>query len=283
MLSWITGGHPGASVGLALLLSLALGMVHGITPDEHTWPITFSYAVGTYTARGGLVIGLVFSLAFTVQRAIMSELAYLGLGGILSSPRIDNPVYVVVGIAMAVAGYRARQHALGRLPEGVADRPIVSPYMAAVHGLIAGFGVGAFALVLYTVLAPQMPGPAYGFLPGAAFGIGTLLVQAPAGALFGAYLRRLRLPEAAIRKIAARTSGETLYFGGYAFFLAGLLGILWPAAASWRIPTGIAIPNLDSINLGLVLVVVVVLGIGLSSLWRAVRSERLRIERGGVA
>lgn len=283
MPTWFAGGHIGASVGVALLLSLLLGIVHGITPDEHTWPITFSYAVGTYSVRGGLLVGIVFSAAFTLQRSLMSELAYLGLGRVLSSPRVDDPVYVLVGIAMAFAGYRARQRALQPPLPGGRERPLVSPYMAALHGLIAGFGVGAYALVLYTVLAPHMPGPAFGFLPGLLFGIGTLLVQAPAAALFGAYLRRLRLPETAIRAIAARTSGETLYFGGLAFTAIGVLGTLWPAATSWQISTGIAIPNLDSINAGLVLVVAVVLGIGVSSLYRAVQSERLRLEGGGVA
>ena len=31
----------------ALLIAFLLGIVHGITPDEHTWPITFSYAIGS--------------------------------------------------------------------------------------------------------------------------------------------------------------------------------------------------------------------------------------------
>jgi len=55
------------NVGLAaaLLTSYLLGIVHGITPDEHTWPITFSYSVGTYSTRGGAKTGLVFSSGFT--------------------------------------------------------------------------------------------------------------------------------------------------------------------------------------------------------------------------
>jgi len=41
-------------------------MLHGITPDEHTWPITFSYAVGEYSTRGGMKAGFLFSLGFTI-------------------------------------------------------------------------------------------------------------------------------------------------------------------------------------------------------------------------
>ena len=49
-----------------------LGLLHGIVPDEHTWPITFAYSVGTTTGRGGIRAGAWFSLAFTAQRAMMS-------------------------------------------------------------------------------------------------------------------------------------------------------------------------------------------------------------------
>ena len=67
------------TLGIDLLTAFLLGIVHGVTPDEHTWPITFSYAVGGYSTRRGLRAGLTFSAAFTVQRALTSELAYLGL------------------------------------------------------------------------------------------------------------------------------------------------------------------------------------------------------------
>src|SRR5213083_2249587 len=59
--------------------SLALGMLHGVIPDEHTWPITFSYSVGSATGRGGMLSGAYFAAAFTVQRAIMSQLVYFAL------------------------------------------------------------------------------------------------------------------------------------------------------------------------------------------------------------
>jgi hypothetical protein len=68
-----------ATFAVDLLTAFLLGIVHGITPDEHTWPITFSYAVGGYSSRRGLRARLTFSLAFAVQRALASELAYLGL------------------------------------------------------------------------------------------------------------------------------------------------------------------------------------------------------------
>src|SRR5207302_10183727 len=81
-----------------------LGIVHGITPDEHTWPITFSYAVGGYSTWRGLRAGLIFSLAFTAQQALASELAHLGLAHWFTFDGLDAVVYLIVGIVMAAAG-----------------------------------------------------------------------------------------------------------------------------------------------------------------------------------
>ncbi len=40
-----------------LITVFLMGMVHGITPDEHTWAITFSYSIGSYSTRGGMRAG----------------------------------------------------------------------------------------------------------------------------------------------------------------------------------------------------------------------------------
>ena len=56
-------GHVTFTVDL--ITAFALGLVHGITPDEHTWPITFSYAVASHSTKRGLLAGLIFSVAFT--------------------------------------------------------------------------------------------------------------------------------------------------------------------------------------------------------------------------
>src|SRR5437773_10953702 len=87
-----------------LLTAFLLGLVHGITPDEHTWPITFSYAVGGYSTWRGMRAGLVFSVAFTAQQALASELAYLGLAHWFTFAPLDNFVYDIVGIVMVTAG-----------------------------------------------------------------------------------------------------------------------------------------------------------------------------------
>jgi ABC-type nickel/cobalt efflux system permease component RcnA len=89
----------------ALLIAFLLGIVHGITPDEHTWPITFSYAIGSYSTKGGAKAGMLFSLGFTLQRTLLSEIAYIALAPFFMSNRFDAIVYMVVGIVMAISGF----------------------------------------------------------------------------------------------------------------------------------------------------------------------------------
>ena len=206
----------------ALIISYLLGIIHGITPDEHTWPITFSYAVGSYSTRKGMKAGLIFSSGFTFQRALLSEIAFLALAGIFMTAAAFGITYIIVGIAMAAAGFYIAskgkylhwhylEHTLGKMvglhknnpekehaeleheanPVFIGDdmKPIPLK-LAFIHGLIAGFGFGAFALIIYLVLAPSMPSIYWGFVPGMLFGLGTMTMQILFGAGFGAWLSK---------------------------------------------------------------------------------------------
>lgn len=268
--------HAGIVWTTALVTAFLLGMVHGITPDEHTWPITFSYAIGSYSTKKGLVAGLTFSAAFTLQRAIASELAYLALDKWFTlGSSVDYIVYLVVGAAMVWAGRYIIQgkhwhlnwrhsHKIAAPQDTTVRAP--KPWMPALHGFIAGWGFGAFAMIIYTVLAPAMPSAAWGWAPGALFGLGTTVMQAAAGALFGWFSQRLGLPPEATQKVALVTAGRTLTWGGTAFVAGGLLGLLLPNLADFSITTGIHVHNLDQIGIAFVLVVVSVMGIGLTTL-----------------
>lgn len=236
----------------ALSYSFLFGLLHGILPDEHTWPITFSYAIGGASGREGLKAGLYFSAAFTFQRALLSELAYLALAPFLLSPTINGIIYVIVGVAMSIAGAIVlRQgrylhiHFLGHHHEEPAemeksrqlvrrdhvqpDEPPASPPIpwTLVHGFIAGFGFGGFSLFVNTVAAPSMPSPWLGFLPGLLFGLGTMVTLAAVSLAFGASLRWSRgLSEQEIRVIGSKTGGRTLFFGGLLFVVFGAVTLL---------------------------------------------------------
>jgi Cytochrome C biogenesis protein transmembrane region len=277
-----------------IIVALLLGMIHGITPDEHTWPITFSYAIGSYSTRRGLRSGIIFSLAFTLQRAIASELAYLGLSRLYTFGSLNNLIYVIVGVLMAVAGLmivrrktifhfelpflKAHHIESGEEngPQWISDP---KPWMPAVHGFVAGWGFGAFAIIIYTVLAPATHSAAWGWVPGAVFGFGTMIMQALAGALFGFIAVKRGLKAPAIRRVALKTAANTLTWGGIAFILAGIFGQLFPSASSFAVNTGLHVHNLDSLGLAFILVVVCVVGVGLSTLIVETRRELHKIKK----
>ena len=279
-----------------LLTAFLLGIVHGVTPDEHTWPITFSYAVGGYSTARGLRAGLLFSLAFAIQAAFASELAHLGLTQWFTIAGFDNIVYVAVGLVMAAAGLfamgrgvlphlhlpglpRTQEHAQAQPPQ---PREL-KWWMPAVHGFIAGWGIDAFSMIIYTTLAPAMPSAATGWLPGLVFGFGTLCVQAAAGAAFGAWAVRRGLPQEAIRNIALTTAARTLTWGGLAFFLFGLFGLAFPGIADIAVRTPLHVHNLDTLGLPFLLLVFAVLGVGVTSFVSATQAWRRHLVAGNAA
>jgi sulfite exporter TauE/SafE len=277
-------GHVTFTVDL--VTAFLLGLVHGITPDEHTWPITFSYAIGSHSTRRGLFAGLIFSLAFTAQQALASELAHLGLAHWFTFERLDEIVYVIVGIVMAAAGLFVigrgvvpHFHLPGARSANAGD-PLPrepKPWMPAVHGFIAGWGIDGFSLIIYTTLAPAMPSASTGWLPGLVFGLGTLCVQGVAGAAFGSWAARRGLPPEAIRSISLTTAARTLTWGGVAFILFGLFALAFPGAADFEIATPLHVHNLDTLGLPFVLVVFTVFGVGVTSFVSATQAWRRRL------
>ena len=280
--------HPG--IATALITALLLGLVHGVVPDEHTWPITFSYAVGGYSTRKGLRAGLLFSLTFTIQRAIASELAWLGLSHWMQNGWLNQALFIPIGLLMAGGGWlmlrqrrAAHLHLIGECHEKNLTQTTetshltrMTGWMPAVHGFVAGWGFGAFALILYTTLAPAMPSAAWGWLPGALFGFGTLIIQAIAGALFGRMAASQKLTPEAIQAVALITAARTLLWGGIAYMIAGLLGLLFPALADWQISTGIRVHGLAHIDLPLLLAVVCVAGVGLGTFFTQSHAMRTK-------
>jgi sulfite exporter TauE/SafE len=277
------------STAVDLLTAFLLGLVHGITPDEHTWPITFSYAVGGYSTRRGLQAGLIFSAAFTAQQALASELAHVGLTHWFTFDAFDGVIYILVGIVMAAAGFYVMGSGslphlhvpwLDRLQHAEGQPRELKPWMPAVHGFIAGWGLDAFSAIIYTTLAPAMPSAATGWLPGLFFGLGTLIVQGAAGAAFGLWAARRGLPAEAIRSIALTTAARTLGWGGVAFLLFGIFALAFPEAADFGITTPLHVHNLDSLGLPFLLVIFTVLGVGVTTFVSATQAWRRRALAG---
>ena len=286
MIGGINLWDPGhVNVTVDLMTALLLGLVHGITPDEHTWPITFSYAVGGYSTWRGMRAGLIFSAAFTAQQCLASELAHLGLAHWFTFEGFDGVIYIVVGIIMAAAGlYVIGRGALPHLhlpgshdtAAAEAKPRELKPWMPAVHGFIAGWGLDAFSAIIYTTLAPAMPSAATGWLPGLFFGLGTLIVQAMAGAAFGLWAAHRKLPGEAIRDIALRTAARTLTWGGIAFTIFGAAALVFPDIADFGIGTRLHVHNLDSVGLPFLLVIFSVVGVGVTTFVTETQTWRRR-------
>ncbi|MCL4346830.1 MAG: hypothetical protein M1117_02785 [Candidatus Thermoplasmatota archaeon] len=294
----------------ALIISFLLGIVHGITPDEHTWPITFSYSVSQRGSRGGARAGMIFATGFTIQRSILSELAYFALAGIFLTSLSFGLTYIMVGVAMAAAGiYFARRknyfhfhlieeklesffrlHSKGSAEQKgemdhtsnpltsrdgmFSDEPIPAK-LAFIHGLIAGFGFGAFALILYLVIVPTMPGPLFAFLPGLLFGLGTMAMQIMFGAFFVSVTRRAgKLSERGISFVTSRITMSVLLYGGIAFIISGIGVLLYPSLMNIGFTTGIRVHNLHNLGIGFFLVIFSVGIIGIASFIESFRKAK---------
>lgn len=88
-----------------LSLAFVLGIIHGLTPDEHTWPITFSYSIGAFNKKGGAKAGLFFSLGFTAQRALLGLLSFTALASFFTGIYTDSIVFIAVGLVMSASGF----------------------------------------------------------------------------------------------------------------------------------------------------------------------------------
>jgi len=244
------------TLGFLLSGCFALGMLHGTIPDEHTWPITFAYSVGTTTGRGGIRSGAWFSSAFTIQRAIMSVVVYLALAAAIGvwgvnlatqDRSVNGPVYIAVGLAMAVAGYliladriphfhpmmRISEKDLARHTKGTkaAASPdgAVPTHWCVIHGFISGFGTdsGILSTWIYLLTLPFLVEHGLweiSWLPGALFGLGTFLVLMFIGFFFGETLQiAKRVGPNRIAHFGRLVGARTLLLGGLAFLAFGPL------------------------------------------------------------
>ena len=291
-LGFILNPPKGLSVFIILSIAAILGLMHGATPDEHTWPITFSYSIGSYSTRGGMRAGFIFSLGFTIQRSILTVLGFVGLATIYVKYNLDGYVYVLVGFVMFIVGYylvkgtdlhvpldklfggsthhstKAERTPIQEVESATKEIP---SGMALVHGFIAGWGFGGFSTIITFILAPQMPNIYFAALVGAFFGLGTMLMQIIIGAIFANLMRVKKLTTEQIKYVGRSTAARTLYLGGLAFAVIGGAVIAFPLLEKIALNTGSSVPNLNSIGIATVLVIIVVGVIGFGSLIRGYR------------
>jgi len=271
-----------------------LGILHGLIPDEHTWPITFAYSVGTTTGRGGIQSASWFSLAFTAQRAMMSTIVYLALSAAIgfwgfnlatADAAVNGPIYICVGAAMAIAGFLILTERIGHFhpfmrvskrdlakhtnPTGSAAQGRIPTHWCVIHGFISGFGTdsGILSTWIYitTILLFLVPNHLWyiAWLPGTLFGVGTFLVLMFVGFFFGQTLQvAKRFGPNRIANFGRLVGARTLLYGGIVFMVFGPL--YW---------TGWFNANVG-FDAGQLIVIIILVGIALPTMlytWREVR------------
>ncbi|MEL9991010.1 MAG: hypothetical protein QXP98_09580 [Thermoproteus sp.] len=190
---------------------LAIGVVHGLKPDEHTWPITISYAMMQKDAKRAVLTTMTFTGALTLVWTAMSALVGL-LPSSLFEGVYDWLVDVLVGLTMVtIAGlYLRKEH------EG--DSGGAAPDYKAIwiHGVGAAFGGDFFVVLLLALsikaISQTFPLALVGFL----FGFGSFLGQL--GIVLLAYKGLVRLVKAP--QVLVRAGRLSLLILG--FFLIGL-------------------------------------------------------------
>ncbi|MBE5730122.1 hypothetical protein IHI26_02205, partial [Candidatus Parvarchaeota archaeon] len=148
----------------------------------------------------------------------------------------------------------------------------VSSKMALVHGLIAGFGFGAFAMIIYFIFVPAMPNAYVAFLPGLLFGLGTMTMQFAFGAVFGTWITKVKkVTKEGLQFLARYMSSHVLVYGGLAFLVAGVLVILFPQINNFAILTPLEVHNLHNLGIGFFIVIFVVVVIGIASYEKGIK------------
>lgn len=164
----------GTVVPLAIVL---IGVVHGLKPDEHTWPITVSYALMQRNIKGAILSTITFTGALTLVWTILSGLAGYAVGLGLTSGAYDPVVDIAVGTTM-IGVALAYMHLEGRRSPHGQSSASADYRLIWIHGLAAAFGGDFFIVLAITlVIAPLNVLPTY--LVGLLFGTGSLIGQLP--------------------------------------------------------------------------------------------------------
>lgn len=187
---------------LTIFIMLGLGLVHGLVPDEHTWPITIPYALGQENPKKAVLSTIIFTGALTLVWSILTTIVSI-IGNIFLSEKYNPYVFIFAGLTMvgvAIFVFLPRissvmckraddeyyskslmhrfitrigcKHEHGDL--GFSEVKMAPPYKAIwIHGLVAAFGTGFLLVIVYTT---ALTFPVYlGFLPGMLFGLGTMI------------------------------------------------------------------------------------------------------------
>ncbi len=201
----------GGSLPLIFSALFLIGMIHGLKPDQHTWPITIPYAISQRSLFMGILASFVFTGTLTLVWTMLSTFTGVVLNLVTDPEALTPYADALAGTTMITVAsiflFRTKKNGmLNRI-----DEPKTAPNFKYIwiHGLAASFG-GDFLVVL--LLATLLVGsiiPVYlSFTIGLLFGIGSMLTQA-------------------IVVIAAYKGAKTIIKNAYMMAQSGVLSLLF--------------------------------------------------------
>ena len=169
---------------LGYLLPLAVfvvGIIHGLKPDEHTWPITISYAMMQRTVidavKSTVVFGMALTTVWTALSALVGQVMGLGLASGVFNPQVD----VVVGLTMIGVAlfylYKSKEKGPDADGGGTAVASAPDFKLIWIHGTAAAFGGDFFVVLLLSATAATISPGVPTFVVGLLFGTASTLAQ----------------------------------------------------------------------------------------------------------
>ncbi|KPJ71747.1 hypothetical protein AMJ50_00145 [Parcubacteria bacterium DG_74_3] len=201
----------------SLLSIFVLGLIHGLTPDEHTWPVIFAYVLSQKKWTEGILAAIFFVLPATMVWAFIAGISGF-LGSVIWQEGYETHVHTLLGALMIILGLYVLRFL--KLPHfrkehsGEERSETMTLSQISLFGFILGFGPCIPVLMMYA-FAAELHSSFLGALSGILFGLGTMLTLSFIAGITGGALNFIEgKSRKNLSKICARISGSILILFG---------------------------------------------------------------------
>lgn len=201
----------------SLLSIFVLGLIHGLTPDEHTWPVIFAYVLSQRKWTEGILAAIFFVLPATMVWGLIAGISGF-LGSVIWQKGYETHVQILLGALMIIFGfYIFRFLKFPHLHREHTSRErfrTMNLLQLSVFGLILGIGPCLPVLMMYA-FAAELHSSFLGALSGILFGFGTMITLSFIAGITGGALNLVEEKSRKnLSKICAQISGVILMIFG---------------------------------------------------------------------
>ncbi len=193
-----------------------LGLVHGLTPCEHTWPIISAYAISQRKWHKGFLAAIAFVLPAILPWTLIACICGY-LGSVIWKPNYEIYIHLILGSIMIILGLNILN--LLKIPYLHLNHyhkktSKLSLKQLSIYGFILGFGPCAPVLIMYAMSA-KFHTIFLGTFSGIFFGIGTMISLSIIGVILGGSLEFIeKRIKGNLPKICSKISGIILILTG---------------------------------------------------------------------